>query len=393
MIFWRKLERRRAQVGLAIAGLFLLLFLFAPAKSAGAADDFVVSIHADSATRHLRTDGGTVGEILESAGYQYTKDDLVEPNPETKLTGPVFNINIYRARPVVVVDGADRRVVNTPYSSSQLIAEAAGFTIYREDILELERVDDFVGAGIIGEQLKITRATPIVIDLYGRRIDHRTHADTVAQVLAEKNIILDAEDTLIPNHTAAITDGMTIQIIRVGKAVVVETKVVDYQTEVIWDDNLEFGNEIEVQAGANGEKVITYEIEYHNGKEVDRETLKTVVSVEPITRILRVGTKVSDRLDNKALGQTLAAAKGWTDAEWVCLHNLWEEESHWNHLAANPYSTAYGIPQFLDGTWAGTGYSKTSDPATQIQAGFVYIEGRYGTPCGAWSFFQTNNWY
>jgi soluble lytic murein transglycosylase-like protein len=68
-------------------------------------------------------------------------------------------------------------------------------------------------------------------------------------------------------------------------------------------------------------------------------------------------------------------------------------ESSWNPNADNPTSTAYGIPQFLDSTWAGTGYAKTSDPYTQIDAGLVYIAKSYGTPCGAWSFWQAHNWY
>jgi hypothetical protein len=34
-----------------------------------------------------------------------------------------------------------------------------------------------------------------------------------------------------------------------------------------------------------------------------------------------------------------------------------------------------------------------TNPETQIRWGLWYIETRYGTPCGAWSFWQRNNWY
>jgi hypothetical protein len=61
--------------------------------------------------------------------------------------------------------------------------------------------------------------------------------------------------------------------------------------------------------------------------------------------------------------------------------------------AQNPTSTAYGIAQFLNGTWGSTGIAKTSDPFKQIDAGLVYIEERYGSPCAAWDFHQANNWY
>ena len=34
-----------------------------------------------------------------------------------------------------------------------------------------------------------------------------------------------------------------------------------------------------------------------------------------------------------------------------------------------------------------------TNPVPQIKWGLNYIENRYNTPCGAWSFFQSHNWY
>jgi hypothetical protein len=79
--------------------------------------------------------------------------------------------------------------------------------------------------------------------------------------------------------------------------------------------------------------------------------------------------------------------------EFGCLEKLWGKESRWNPNAQNPSSTAYGIAQFLDSTWAGTGIAKTSDGYRQIDAGLIYIESRFGSPCGAWSHSQANGWY
>ena len=79
--------------------------------------------------------------------------------------------------------------------------------------------------------------------------------------------------------------------------------------------------------------------------------------------------------------------------EFSCLESLWGRESGWNPNAQNPTSTAYGIPQFLDSTWAGTGIAKTSDGYRQIDAGLIYINNRYGSPCGAWGHSQSTGWY
>jgi hypothetical protein len=52
----------------------------------------------------------------------------------------------------------------------------------------------------------------------------------------------------------------------------------------------------------------------------------------------------------------------------------------------NPNSTAYGLFQFLDSTWAGTGVSKTSDSLLQTVAGLRYVFSRYRTPERAFAF-------
>jgi hypothetical protein len=96
---------------------------------------------------------------------------------------------------------------------------------------------------------------------------------------------------------------------------------------------------------------------------------------------------------NVGLVQSMAAARGWTGAQWNALYTLIMHESGFRNTAQNPTSTAYGMFQFLNSTWAGTGYGKTSDPRIQALAGFNYIASRYGSPIGAWNFWSGHHWY
>lgn len=90
----------------------------------------------------------------------------------------------------------------------------------------------------------------------------------------------------------------------------------------------------------------------------------------------------------------VAALRGWNQgAEWNALYTLIQKESSWDPNAQNPSSTAYGLFQFLNGTWAGTGHRKSNDPRVQAEAGLNYIAGRYGTPSAALRFHRANNWY
>ncbi|MEQ7123966.1 transglycosylase SLT domain-containing protein [Actinopolymorpha sp. B11F2] len=98
--------------------------------------------------------------------------------------------------------------------------------------------------------------------------------------------------------------------------------------------------------------------------------------------------------DPKAIASGMMDDFGWDSSQFSCLETLWEHESGWNPSATNPSSGAYGIPQALPGEkMAAYGDDWRTNPATQIEWGMNYIADRYSTPCGAWSFWQANNWY
>ncbi|MCN9244439.1 lytic transglycosylase domain-containing protein [Streptomyces sp. RY43-2] len=80
--------------------------------------------------------------------------------------------------------------------------------------------------------------------------------------------------------------------------------------------------------------------------------------------------------------------------QFQCFSNIVNHESTWNYRATNASSGAYGLVQALPGSkMASAGADWQTNPATQIKWGLNYMNGRYGSPCGAWSFWQANHWY
>ncbi|WP_415947878.1 transglycosylase SLT domain-containing protein [Streptomyces sp. KLOTTS4A1] len=80
--------------------------------------------------------------------------------------------------------------------------------------------------------------------------------------------------------------------------------------------------------------------------------------------------------------------------QFQCFSNIVNHESSWNYRATNPSSGAYGLMQALPGSkMVSAGADWQTNPATQIKWGLNYMENRYGSPCGAWNFWQANNWY
>ncbi|MER7910806.1 transglycosylase SLT domain-containing protein [Streptomyces sp. NPDC090109] len=81
-------------------------------------------------------------------------------------------------------------------------------------------------------------------------------------------------------------------------------------------------------------------------------------------------------------------------SQFQCFSNIVDHESSWNYRATNPSSGAYGLVQALPGTkMSSAGADWRTNPATQIKWGLNYMDSRYGSPCGAWSFWQANHWY
>ncbi|WP_103534247.1 transglycosylase SLT domain-containing protein [Streptomyces sp. SM11] len=93
--------------------------------------------------------------------------------------------------------------------------------------------------------------------------------------------------------------------------------------------------------------------------------------------------------DVKAMARQMVPAD-----QFQCFSNIVNHESTWNYRAVNKTSGAYGLMQALPGhKMSSAGADWQTNPATQIKWGLSYMENRYGGPCGAWSFWQANNWY
>ena len=94
------------------------------------------------------------------------------------------------------------------------------------------------------------------------------------------------------------------------------------------------------------------------------------------------------------IAEQMLSQFGWSSSQFSCLQPLWEHESGWSVTAENPTSGAYGIPQSLPASqMSSAGADWQTNAATQIRWGLTYIQGRYGSPCGAWAHEESDNWY
>ena len=334
-----------------VGGLFFVNQALADtAKPVAKADERLVNIYDRGVEKTIVTKARTVREALKLAKISIDeRQDVVEPGLDAEMVAEKYNVNIFRARPITVVDGNKRLKITTAEQTPALIAKAAGLDVFTEDKTTLGKGDNVVvdGADTV---MKVERASVVNFVLYGKESVVRTHAKTVDELLNDKNITLQKDDTLSVDRSARIVPGMKIELWRNGKQTVTLEEDVKFQTEKVQDANRDLGYREVKQAGENGKKNVTYEIEMKNGVEVSRKEIASVVTKESKKQIEIVGAKSSNTFSGS-----------FSEA----LSRLRSCEGSYTSNTGNGY---YGAYQFDKRTWGKYGgYEVASDAPASVQ--------------------------
>ncbi|MDB5166458.1 MAG: hypothetical protein JWM37_530 [Candidatus Saccharibacteria bacterium] len=329
----------------------------------------------------------TVGQLLSRLDIKLNQGDVVEPALSTRIDQDQFRINIYRARPVEIIDNGARTFAQSAATTSRSIANQSGVTTYAEDDIVARPVDNFVEQKAIGQQISIKRATPINVNLYGTAITTRTQAKTVGDMLKEKKIILAKDDQVTPAADQPIAPGQQIFIVRNGTTLTTETQVIDAPVQTINDPNLAYGTTAVRQQGSPGQQVVTYQVITANGKETGRTVIQAVVTTQPVTKIVAQGT-------NLAGSKGDMARAGIAPSDYTYVDYIITKESHWNPSARNASSGAYGLCQALPGSkMASAGSDWATNPVTQLKWCDGYAKGRYGSWANAYRYWLNNHYW
>lgn len=367
---------------------------FASATSSESAekdDQSFVTIYDGGEKTTLRSAAITVRELLERAGIVYDEYDTVEPGLDDEINSETFNINIYRSRQAVVIDDNVKKYVRTSATEPEQVAEDAGLKLLDQDIIEVVAYNGLLESGMT-TAYQITRAKTVNFEFYGKDMVIRTQADTVGEFLAEQGITVDAKETWSSlQDDVKLKDGISLAVFRQGKQTKTVEEVVNYNTKTTYDYSLNYGVRKVTTAGQKGKKIVTYEINMRNGKEISRKILSSIVTQKPIDEQVKVGMKVD--LPAGTHNDWMAQA-GISPSDYGYVNYIIQRESHWNPLAKNAYSGATGLCQALPGSkMASAGSDWATNPITQLRWCNGYAVGRYGSWAKAYQFWTVNHWW
>ncbi|MBC7512446.1 G5 domain-containing protein [Candidatus Saccharibacteria bacterium] len=343
-------------------GIFSAIVM--PKVQAVGAGERLIMIHDRDAEQGLMTRAATLRDVFEEANIRLDHNDRVEPGLDEPLVATHYQVNIYRARPVVIVDGAVKQLVMSAYQTPKQIAKHAGIELHDEDTANVDISNDFISDGA-SLRMNIDRALPIELTLYGKTETVYTQSATVGEFLSEKDISLGKDDDVSLGDNVAITANMKLSIWRNGKQTITQEEDVAFETEKIQDANREVGYKKIDSPGVNGKKMVTYEIVMQNGIEVSRTAIQTVVTKEPTKQVETVGTKSTSTFSG-SFGEALA--------------RLQSCEGSYTSNTGNRY---YGAYQFDIQTWGGYGgfpHAAAAPPAVQDEKAWLTYQRRGWQP-------------
>lgn len=216
---------------------------------------------------------------------------VVVTNTEVALLpgeAPSWTVEVFRAADVVVVDEG------VPYSvrmAGETVGDAlaaAGVPLDVADRVSPPRDAPFPGV----QEIAIERATPFFIETNGTQRSVRALARTVGEGLAAAGVNLGDRDYAEPTADAPLEAGMTIRVVRVAQEVIEREVDIPFGTVTEPDPDRELDDTIVVQAGVPGRKAQRLLVTYENGEEIDRQVTEETVLQEPVTQVVRYGTRI-----------------------------------------------------------------------------------------------------
>ena len=344
-----------------------------PGGNAAADSQHMVSLYADGQKRVFGTDANTVGDLLKRSNVSLAAGDSVEPAATTAISDGFFNVNVYRARPVIVIDGYRSYRFSSASRSPQQIAKQAGLTVFPEDAYKQEAVTDIVSSAAIGDKITVQRAVPIAVKVDGAVKTVRTQAKTVGEAIKDSGIALGLNDTISMPQETAVAPDMSLGITRVTEVVTTITSPIARPVQTIADPTMLKGQSVVKSEGADGSQTVTYRIHYKDGAETARDMVALVSKTDPQPKVVVNGTKVMFSGSVEYWRPMVVEAAAQWNYDPNIMMRIMACESGGNatsisHFIVNGEHPT-GLFQYLPSTWRSAGGTDDNilDGAAQIQ--------------------------
>jgi uncharacterized protein YabE (DUF348 family) len=338
--------------------------------------DKSVNLSIDGKASSVHAFGSTVGDVLEKQDIKLGEHDVVVPSLNSSVEDGQKIVVRYGRKLTVTVDGKTREYWTTATTVAAALEELG----IRADSAKLSASRSQT-LGREGLTLTVTTPKSLTVRVDGKSLTGSSTGRTVKDALAEMKVTLDKDDRVKPGPAALVTDGMKIAVQRVATKTVKATESVAFRTVEKSDSSLFEGDTKTLTAGRTGTKVVTYKVVTVDGKSSARKAVSSVVTAQPVTRVVAVGTKNRPTTTTPTTGNKPSA----DGLNWAALAQC---ESGGNP-STNTGNGFYGLYQFDAQTWhsvGGSGLPHENSASEQTYRAQILYKQRGDSPwpsCGS----------
>ena len=338
---------------------------------------------------NVRSDAQTVREALSRVNITLEDGDKVEPALDEEISSDDFNINIYRAQDLIVLDGYHKKHIRTASTNPEDIVADAGIELLDADTVELVPYEGLLESGNM-VAYKVKRAKVVNINFYGKPITVRTQQKTVGEMLKEQDIDANSKKNWVSiNLKTKVVDGLSFTIQPQGIQTITIEESIAFSEKTIQDYDLEYGKREIAKYGENGQKTVTYEVNMQDGIELSRKKLSEIVTKEPVAQEVKVGMKLN--LPSGSHEDWMAAA-GISAGDYGYVNYIISHESGWRPNATN--GKYWGLYQTSKARLVGAcGNNWVNDPVCQLRSATEYATSRYGSWSNAYNRWRAQGWW
>jgi uncharacterized protein YabE (DUF348 family)/3D (Asp-Asp-Asp) domain-containing protein len=209
-----------------------------------------------------------------------------------------------------------------------------------------------------GAHIYVNHAVGVRLVVAGAEQQLNTRSQTVADVLAQAGVSLEAMDRVTPRLSRPVRAGMTIKVTTVREIVEVAEEAIEYESLIQYDAELARGVRLIEEGGEYGWVHREYQVRQVNGRETRRVLLNETYT-PPQNEVVTIGTYVTPAAAAGpvvAPRPAVAAAVATPQAAPGCARTL------------NVYATWY--------TASSAGGSGVTATGTSVQKGVVAVDPR-----------------
>jgi len=245
-----------------------------------------VAITLNGEQKVVNTHADTVKELFDELDVSLRSQDYLSLKADAKVRDHL-NVVWKQAKRVTIVKDNEKKTI---WTTAGTVAE-----LLKEQKIVLNAHDQISPKPQAAIKSKLTVGIQKALNLTfvdnGKSQQVWTTSTTVADFLKQQGIKLNTLDRVEPTLTEKMKENGVVNVIRVEKVTDVVEEPVEFAVVTKKDEGLAKGKEKTLSAGKQGRVSKQYEVLLENGKEVSRKLLSEQMISEKQDKVVAVGTK------------------------------------------------------------------------------------------------------